>query len=64
MSTVHMLAGILYPDFIHARSLDSKDHSSRHDVKTLHGGIRYLIPGGVPSPNSCGKTMYKPMSTG
>lgn len=27
----------MYPDFIHARSLDSKDHPSRHYVKTLHG---------------------------
>ena len=45
----------MYPDHIHARSLDSKDHSSRHYVKTLHGGIRYLIPEGW---RLCGENMY------
>ena len=45
----------MYPDFIHARSLDSKDHSSRHYVKTLHGGIRYLIPEGW---RLCGENVY------
>ncbi|MCQ4088281.1 RNA ligase family protein [Saccharibacillus sp. JS10] len=45
----------MYPDFIHARSLDSKDHLSRHYVKTLHGAIRYLIPKGY---RLCGENMY------
>ncbi|MBY9078162.1 RNA ligase family protein [Paenibacillus sp. HN-1] len=45
----------MYADFIHARSLDSKDHASRHYVKTLHGGIRYLIPEGY---RLCGENMY------
>lgn len=45
----------MYPDHIHARSLDSKDHSSRHYVKTLHGGIRHLIPEGW---RLCGENMY------
>ncbi|WP_145134569.1 RNA ligase family protein [Paenibacillus sp. Y412MC10] len=45
----------MYPDFIHARSLDSKDHPSRHYVKTLHGGIRYLIPEGY---RLCGENVY------
>ena len=45
----------MYPDFIHARSLDSKDHSSRHYVKTLHGGIKYLIPEGH---RLCGENVY------
>ncbi|MDO3410353.1 RNA ligase family protein [Saccharibacillus sp. CPCC 101409] len=45
----------MYPETIHARSLDSKDHSSRHYVKTLHGGIRYLIPEGW---RLCGENVY------
>ncbi|WP_068613224.1 RNA ligase family protein [Paenibacillus tuaregi] len=45
----------MYQDFIHARSLDSKDHSSRHYVKTLHGGIRYMIPEGY---RLCGENVY------
>lgn len=45
----------MYPDFIHARSLDSKDHPSRHYVKTLHGGIKYLIPEGY---RLCGENVY------
>ncbi|WP_314588139.1 RNA ligase family protein [Paenibacillus terrigena] len=45
----------MYSDFIHARSLDSKDHSSRHYVKTLHGGIKYLIPEGY---RLCGENVY------
>ncbi len=45
----------MYPDHIHARSLDSKDHSSRHYVKTLHGGIRYLIP---ENWRLCGENLY------
>lgn len=45
----------MYSDFIHARSLDSKDHPSRHFVKTLHGGIRYMIPEGY---RLCGENVY------
>jgi hypothetical protein len=45
----------MYPDFIHARSLDSKDHPSRHYVKTLHGGIQFLIPEGY---RLCGENVY------
>ncbi|KHF32681.1 RNA ligase family protein [Paenibacillus sp. JTLBN-2024] len=45
----------MYSDGIHARSLDSKDHPSRHFVKTLHGGIRYLIPEGY---RLCGENVY------
>lgn len=51
----------LYADFMHARSLDSKDHSSRHYVKTLHGGIRYLIPEGY---RLCGENVYAKHSIG
>ncbi len=45
----------MYPDSIHARSLDSKDHSSRHYVKTLHGSLRHLIPAGW---RLCGENTY------
>ncbi|UHA73429.1 RNA ligase family protein [Paenibacillus sp. 481] len=45
----------MYPDCIHARSLDSKDHPSRHIVKTLHGGFKYRIPEGY---RLCGENVY------
>ncbi|OBZ18123.1 2'-5' RNA ligase [Bacillus sp. FJAT-27264] len=45
----------MYSHSIHARSLDSKDHPSRHFVKTLHGGIKYLIPEGY---RLCGENVY------
>ena len=45
----------MYPDAIHARSLDSKDHPSRHYVKTLHGGIKHLIPEGY---RLCGENVF------
>ena len=34
----------LYRHGLHARSLDGKDHPSRHWVKKMHGNISYLIP--------------------
>lgn len=33
-----------YPDYIHARSLDSKNHPSRNWVKELHSRIKHDIP--------------------
>lgn len=45
----------MYHDYIHARSIDSKDHASRHFVKTLHGAIQYLIPKGY---RLCGENVY------
>lgn len=36
----------LYPDRYHARSIDSKDHPSRHYVKGLWGSIKHMIPEG------------------
>lgn len=45
----------MYSDSIHARSIDSKDHPSRHYVKTLHGGIKHLIPDGY---RLCGENVY------
>lgn len=45
----------LYPDRIHARSIDSKDHLSRHWVKGLWGNIRNEIPTGW---RICGENLY------
>jgi len=45
----------MYNHGIHARSLDSKDHSSRHYVKTLHAGIQFLIPQGY---RLCGENVF------
>ena len=42
-------------DYIHARSLDSADHPSRHWVKGLWGQIRYDIPEGW---RICGENLY------
>jgi RNA ligase len=45
----------MYPDRIHARSIDSKDHDSRHWVKGLWGQIKTQIPEGW---RICGENMY------
>lgn len=45
----------LYSDRIHARSIDSKDHDSRHWVKGLWGGIKNEIPEGW---RICGENLY------
>lgn len=45
----------MYRDYIHARSLDSKDHESRHWVKYLHASIKHLIPNGW---RICGENMF------
>jgi len=42
-------------DYIHARSLDSKDHLSRGWVKGLHGKIQHEIPENF---RICGENMY------
>ncbi len=34
----------MYPDHLHARSVDSRNHPSRNWVKNLHGQISYMIP--------------------
>jgi hypothetical protein len=36
----------LYPDYIHARSIDSNHHESRDWIKAQHAAIKYLIPDG------------------
>ncbi|GED71839.1 2'-5' RNA ligase [Brevibacillus reuszeri] len=45
----------LYRDYIHARSIDSKDHESRHWVKMLHGMISFHIPDGW---RICGENVF------
>ena len=45
----------LYSDHLHARSLDSKHHSSRTWVKALHASIAYEIPVGW---RLCGENLY------
>ncbi len=45
----------MYNDYIHARSIDSRTHSSRNWVKQLHGRICYEIPEGW---RFCGENVY------
>ncbi|MFN0201285.1 MAG: RNA ligase family protein [Bacteroidia bacterium] len=45
----------LYRDHFHARSLDTRDHPSRHWVKGLWGQIRHEIPEGW---RICGENVY------
>ena len=45
----------IYRDHIHARSIDSKDHESRHWVKSLWAEKRWLIPEGW---RVCGENCY------
>ena len=45
----------MYPDHIHARSIDSRHHPSRTWVKSLHGSIAHLIPQGW---RLCGENLY------
>lgn len=45
----------MYRDYIHARSVDSKDHPSRHWVKNLHSNIHSSIPEGW---RICGENLW------
>jgi hypothetical protein len=45
----------LYPEGLHARSIDSRHHPSRDWVKSLHGSIRHLISAGF---RVCGENLY------
>jgi hypothetical protein len=45
----------MYPEFFHARSLDSNNHPSRNYVKGIWGNIRYDIPKGW---RICGENLY------
>jgi hypothetical protein len=45
----------MYGDYIHTRSLNSRNHPSRNWVKNLHAGIAHEIPGGW---RVCGENVY------
>ena len=45
----------LYRDYYHARSVDSKDHWSRHWLKSFHASIKHAIPEGW---RVCGENMF------
>lgn len=45
----------MYRDHIHARSIDSRDHESRHWVKGLHSVIKMYIP---HEWRICGENLY------
>lgn len=45
----------LYPDYLHARSIDSKDHESRHWLKGFHSQIKNRIPSGW---RVCGENLF------
>lgn len=51
----------LYHDYIHARSLDSKDHPSRHWIKGFHSKIKDNI---FPGWRICGENLYAKHSIG
>ena len=44
-----------YPDYMHARSIDSKDHPSRAPIRALHGAFKHEIPAGW---RICGENLY------
>lgn len=45
----------LYNDGLHARSLDSRYHASRSQIKRMHANISHLIP---PGWRICGENLY------
>ena len=45
----------LYRNYYHARSVDSKDHPSRHWLKGFHSQVRYHIPEGW---RVCGENLF------
>lgn len=45
----------MYSNYIHARSIDSKNHPSRNWVKAYHGQIKHLIRDGY---RFCGENLY------
>lgn len=51
----------LYPDHLHARSISSPDHPSRHWLKMFHGGMKHLIP---ENWRLCGENVYALHSIG
>ena len=45
----------LYKTYTHARSINSKDHPTRHWVKALHASVKHLIP---RDWRICGENMF------
>lgn len=45
----------MYSDFLHARSIESKDHESRHLLKMYHASLAHNIPKGW---RICGENIY------
>lgn len=45
----------MYPDYVHARSVNGKSHPSRNWVKNLQAQIGHLIPAGV---RICGENLF------
>lgn len=45
----------MYWNYIHARSIDSKNHPSRNWIRRLHASIAYNIPSGF---RICGENLY------
>jgi len=45
----------LYPNYLHARSIDGRNHVSRSWIKNLHAKIKYDIPDGW---RICGENLY------
>lgn len=45
----------LYPNHLHARSINSADHPSRHWLKMFHGTMKHLIP---DNWRLCGENVY------
>jgi hypothetical protein len=51
----------LYSDYLHARSLDSRDHESRHWIKSFHNQMKHEIP---DNWRICGENVYAQHSLG
>lgn len=51
----------LYPDYLHARSTDSKDHPSRAIIRQLHAAFAHEIPANW---RICGENLYGRHSIG
>lgn len=45
----------LYTDYLHARSIDSKDHPTRSVLRAIHASLKHEIP---PGYRICGENLY------
>jgi hypothetical protein len=52
---VHNCTSLYSDGYFHARSVSSRDHPSRHWVKSLHGSISWMIPEGW---RICGENLF------